>query len=120
MNRTATILSLALALPLAGGFPRLLLGGGLARAETSDAKPAKEATADVKACTTVENHKPKDEAKSFKKGDTVIVWSEIRGANGKEALHVWKKGGKDHNTAPLPIGSVRWPTQSPSATAPPA
>ena len=93
-----------------------LLASTVVRAESSTeattADSADDVKADVKAAAGIENRLPTGEANSFKTGETVYVWSQITGANGKVIEHVWKRDGQEIRRARLPVGAKRWKTNS--------
>lgn len=71
-----------------------------------------EQSAVVKAGTGIENRQPVGVGASFKAGEPIFVWSEVRDADGKTAEHVWKRDGKEVNHARLPVRSRVWRTSS--------
>jgi hypothetical protein len=73
---------------------------------------AEEPTAEVKAASGVENRQPTGESSSFKKGDRVFVWSQIRNADGQTVDHVWKRDGQEVWRAHFDVGSSRWRVHS--------
>ncbi len=82
----------------------LLLGG--ARAANADA------AAEVKAGTGIEDREPTGVANTFKKGDTVFVWSNITDADGQTVEHVWKLDGKEVFKVSFEVKSKRWRVNS--------
>ena len=66
----------------------------------------------AKAAKGVEKHLPVGEATEFAVKDTVWVWTEVTGGEGKKIKHVWKRDGKDEWSIELPVGSKKWVTNS--------
>ncbi len=71
-----------------------------------------EPTALLKAATSIEARQPVGEATEFKPGEKVYVWSQVKGAEGQEVEHVWKRDGKEIQRYKLDIGSANWRTSS--------
>lgn len=94
--------------------PRILsLLAALTLSVTAAAARADEpASAVVKAATGIENRVPVGEATTFKAGERVFVWSEVKGADGKTVEHVWKRDGREINHARLPAHAKVWKTNS--------
>lgn len=81
----------------------LLVGLGLAPSVAlADPK------AELKAGTGIENRELTGAGDSFKKTDTVYVWSNITDADGKKVAHVWKLDGKEVFKASFDVKSKRW------------
>jgi hypothetical protein len=78
-----------------------------------------DATAEIKAGTSIENRELKGEAASFKKGDTVYVWSSVSGADGTTVQHLWKRDGKEVRKASFAAKSARWRVNSKFTSASP-
>ncbi len=76
------------------------------------AEEAPATSAVVKAATSIEAREPVGEAKQFKAGERIYVWSKIEGAEGQQIDHVWKKDGKEIFRAKLDVQSKRWRTNS--------
>lgn len=76
------------------------------------ASPTTDASAEVKAATAIENREPAGEAASFKAGEKIYVWSKIKGAEGEDVEHVWKRDGKEIFRAKLEVQSKAWRTNS--------
>lgn len=76
------------------------------------AATATDASAEVKAASSIENREPTGEAASFKAGEKIYVWSKIKGAEGEEVEHVWKRDGKEVFRAKLEVQSKMWRTNS--------
>src|SRR5437016_5170556 len=85
---------------------------GLSLVAFAEDKKEGEPSADVKACTGIEKRDPVGAATSFKKGDVVYVWSEVRGCDGKDVQHVWKRDGKELRKASFHVKSNRWRVNS--------
>ena len=81
----------------------LLSGAGVAHAD---------AAAEVKAGTGIEDREPTGVASSFKKGETVFVWSNITGADGQTVEHAWKLDGKEVFKVSFEVKSKRWRVNS--------
>jgi len=81
----------------------LLAGAGAAHAD---------AAAEVKAGTGIEDREPTGVASSFKKGDTVFVWSNITEADGQTVEHAWKLDGKEVFKVSFEVKSKRWRVNS--------
>lgn len=76
------------------------------------ASDATEASAEVKAATAIENREPTGESASFKAGEKIYVWSKVKGAEGEDIEHVWKRDGKEVFRAKLLVQSKAWRTNS--------
>ena len=80
-------------------------------AKPAEAKPASDASAEIKAGTGVEKFEITGESATFPAGTTVWVWTRIKNAEGN-VKHVWKRDGKEAWTATLAVGGKNWATQS--------
>jgi hypothetical protein len=69
------------------------------------AAPAFADEAVIKAASNIEERQPVGEASVFKKGERVYVWSHIKGADGKNVDHVWKRNGAEFYRAHFEIAS---------------
>jgi hypothetical protein len=69
-------------------------------------------TAEAKAGTGIEKRELTGAGTSFKKGETVYVWSSVDGASGKTVEHVWKRDGKEVRKASFPIKAGHWRVNS--------
>ena len=67
-----------------------------------------EPKAEVKAGTGLENREITGAGDSFKKTDTVYVWSSVTDADGQKVAHVWKLDGKEVFKAEFDVKSKRW------------
>jgi hypothetical protein len=105
---------LLLVSPRVGAEPPPAGDKGAAKAE----KAAGEAKAEVKAGTEVKERELVGEGSSFKKGDTVVVWSNVTGAEGKTVKQVWKLDGKEVFAPSFEIKSNRWRINSRKRSAP--
>lgn len=75
-----------------------------------DAKDA--AKAEMKAGTGIENREITGAGESFKSTDTVFVWTNVTGADGKKVQHVWKRDGKEVFKVAFDVKSKRWRVNS--------
>lgn len=64
--------------------------------------------AELKAGTGIENREITGAGDSFKKTDTVFVWSNVTDADGQKVSHVWKLDGKEVFKAGFDVKSKRW------------
>lgn len=76
------------------------------------ASASTDVSAEVKAATAIENREPTGESASFKAGEKIYVWSKIKGAEGEDIEHVWKRDGKEVFRAKLEVQSKVWRTNS--------
>src|SRR5262245_23561303 len=67
-----------------------------------------EPAAEAKAGKKIENREPVNPGSSFKKGDTIYVWSSLSGADGTTVQHVWKRDGKEVRRATFHVPGARW------------
>ena len=67
-----------------------------------------EPKAECKAGTGIENREITGGGDSFKKTDTIYVWSNVTDAEGKKVAHVWKLDGKEVFKAAFDVKSKRW------------
>jgi len=85
----------------------LMVGmSGAAWAEDAAAK------AEMKAGTGIENREITGAGEAFKATDTVYVWTNVTGADGKKVQHVWKKDGKEVFKVAFDVKSKRWRVNS--------